>query len=238
MSVILCPHCGHADPSLRLVCDNCYQTLISTQQQHPTAAPDAKSKHFFEGIAEFIFYSGAYPDNLHIDISGFLADLKAMKPELMELTIPERFLSPKLPQLDAPDMALDIPDLPDLDLPVVLSYLANLRIPQLDYAPALDFLASLELPHINLAALADLLPHIDLSNVDLPALAELLPHIDLSAIDAAVLGEVLSHVDLSAIDLSAFADLLTGIDWSALADGLSGIDLSVLADLLEGIDIS
>ncbi len=238
MSTILCSKCGHANPSLRITCDRCYQTLIAAEQHHPPVAPEAESKHILEEIAEFIFYSGTYPENPRFDIGGFLKDLQAMKPEMPEITIPERFLSPRPLTLDVPEMAPNIPDLPELDLPIALSYLANLRMPELDYSPALDFLASLEIPQFNLTALGELLPHIDLSSINLPALAELLPHVDLSAIDPAAFGELISSVDLSVIDLSALADLLAGVDWSAFADGLSEIDLSAVAELLEGIDIS
>lgn len=258
MPTIRCAHCGHTNASLRLTCDNCYLALKPPLQEQSLAASPTdiqKSRHILDDLADFIFYAGSYSGDLRIDIVGFLADLQTMKPELPELTLPEGFLSPKLPRLENPMLTFDVPDLPELDLSIVLSYLANLNTPQLDYTRALDFLAALQLPQIDLRALGELLPHINLSTVNLPALAELLPridlstvdlpalgdllsNIDLSAIDPAALGDLLSNIDLSAVDLSALADLLAGVDWSALAEGLSDIDLSALFELLEGIDLS
>lgn len=258
MSTIKCPHCGHSNVSLRLSCDNCHLALEPPQQEQSATTPAVETQEnrpILNGIADFIFYADINSGDLRIDIVGFLADLKTMKPELPELTIPEGFLSPKMPRFDVPDLAIDVPNLPELDLSIVLSYLANLKMPQLNYTRALDFLATLQSPQIDLPALGQLLPHIDLTAVDLPVLAELLPHInlsavdlpalgdllsniDLSAIDPAAFGDLLSNIDLSAVDLSAFADLLAGVDWSALAEGLSEIDLSALLELLEGIDLS
>ena len=257
MPTIRCPNCGHSNVSLRNVCDRCHAALKPPQVDHVAPRPTADTqggRTVLDDIAEFIYFSGVNAGDLRIDIPGFLADLQKMRPELPDLTIPERFLGPKQPRIEPPTPALDTVDLPELDFSIVLSYLANLKMPQLDMKPALDILAALRLPQIDLPALGELLPHIDLTAVNLPALAELLPHIDLTAVDLpalgnllsnidlsvvdpAVLAELLSNIDLSAVDLSAFADVLAGVDWSVLGELLSEIDASVLFDLLEGVDL-
>jgi hypothetical protein len=257
MSTIQCPHCGHVNASLRKTCDNCYQQLRPSGEEGlaTSHADDLQQENpLLRGIADFLLYSTNYPSSPQIDLNGFLTDLDKIKPDLTDLKIPERLLSPKLPEVELPTITLDAPAFPDIDLSIILSYFANLQAPQLDYSRALEFLQTLQLPQIDLHTLGELLPHVDLSTLDLPALANLLPHIDLTtvdlpsladlltnmdiqAIDPSIFGELLSNIDLTAIDLSTFADILAGIDWSVVAEGLSEIDLSALLELLDGIDL-
>jgi hypothetical protein len=258
MSTIQCPNCGHFNVSLRKTCDMCYQLLSPPEEDLLTTSQAEglqQENSFLRGIADFVVYSANYPGSPQIDLNGFLTDLTKIKPDFKKLQIPERLLSPKLPKVELPSFDFDVPEFPDIDLSIILSYLANLQAPQLDYTRALDFLETLQLPQIDLhmlgellphielstldlMALADLLPHLDLTRVDFPSLADLLSNIDIQVVDPSIFGELLSNIDLSAIDLTAFADLLAGIDWSVLAEGFSEIDLSALLELLEGIDLS
>jgi hypothetical protein len=241
MSTIKCPHCGHVNVSLRKTCDNCYQRLRPAEEElltTSTAKGIQQDNSLLRGIADFVFYSANYPGSPQIDLNDFLKDLNKIKPDFEELQIPERLLSPKLTKVELPTFNFDMPDFSDIDLSIILSYLANLQAPHLDYSRALDFLETLHLPQIDLHALGELLPHINLTRVDLPSLADLLSNIDIQAVDPSVFGELLSNIDLSAIDLTAFADLVAEIDWSVMAEGLSEIDLSALLELLEGIDLS
>lgn len=256
MSTIRCPYCGHRNVSLRRTCDNCHMALAAPELDlSPAATPEAtpSRRTLWDNVADFLIYVDYQPRSFQINLDGFLADLQRMKPDLPALTAAEGWRSPKLPRLDTPEFGLQAPDLPEIDLSITVSYLANLRLPEPDFTPAIEFLSTLRLPGVDLPALADLLPHIDLSAVDLPALVDLLPHIDLStvdlpalgellsgidlpSVDPAFLGDLLSAVDLTAVDLDGLADLLSGVDWSVLAEGLSEIDISALFDLLEGID--
>lgn len=230
MATISCPHCGHRNAVTRRSCDSCLRALPAD----PPAAAWPQRYSLLNGVAEFITYAGAHPSGVRFDVDGFLADLRRLKPELKGLALPEGLSGLTPPRFQSSAPALELPDLPDFDLSLVLSYLANLRLPQLELQPALDFLAGLRLPRVDLPALGELLAGLDLAAVHLPALADLLPRIDLAAVDPALLSDLLAGIDLSAVDPSALAAAIAEIDWASLGELPAEIDL---AELLGGLDL-